>query len=512
MKSKEKRRGGRPVERKAEAAIAAAPPHSIAAFRWFGRDGAIWLGMLAVVAGYYYWTVNPTGGEMLHSHYTLLTDAFIFHQTYLRVTPSPELLALPDPYDPDRNAQYKLHDASLYKGKYYLYFGPAPVVLLFLPYWRVKQEFLPDGMGVFLFAVAAYVLSCLMLKLVLETWWPRSSRRLYFFVCAVMAFSNTFPIMMRRAGSYEVAIAAGQCFVLLGLYSLARAALGRGAPLAYAAVGGAALAAAFGSRPQLVLAAAALAWFLLVGRGLALRVRLTRLAAALVPFAAGAALIFWYNYIRFGSILEFGTHYQLAGMNVRKMQYFSLARMFPNLWFSVLQPPHLQSSFPFVSLNLSLLPHPPARTGGVDPMTGLLWLTPLVLALTLAPLVRKRIDPERRKDWAIVMATLAGLGAAWAAIDDMLGVTMRYQADCCAVLLLAAAFVIPGIASPRLGKNGWMARAVIAVGLFGIVMSAALVIEGNENGLDQTSPRQFAALSTVFTPVSKLLGLLGIAP
>src|SRR5207248_6297600 len=43
------------------------------------------------------------------------------------------LLALADPYDPAQNAPYRLHDASLYHGRYYLYFGPTPVALLYLP-------------------------------------------------------------------------------------------------------------------------------------------------------------------------------------------------------------------------------------------------------------------------------------------------------------------------------------------------------------------------------------------
>jgi hypothetical protein len=512
MPSKEKRGGVRAGTPKLQPKVHQADPHTIATFRWLGRDGALWLCLIFTSAIYYYWTANPTNGEMLHSHYTVLTDAFLFHQTHLRIDPDPRLLALPDPYDPVQNAPYRLHDTSLYKGKYYVYFGPAPVVLLFVPYMRLQHEFLSDGLAAYLFAVWAYAIASLLLKLILETWWPQTSRLLYFLLCAFLLFSNSFPILLRRAAAYEVAIAAGQFFALLGLYALLRSALGRPSAIVFAGLGGAAIGAAFGSRPQTVLAIAAVAWLLLLGRQIPLRVRLTRLIAALVPFAACAALVLWYNYIRFDSPLEFGTHYQLAGINVRKMQYFSLARMFPNLWFSLLQPPHLESTFPFVSLNLSLLPHPPARTNGFDPMTGIVWLVPLVLVLGAAPMVWKRLHSSQRRDWLVGIATLAGLGAAWVAVDDMLGVTMRYQADCATALFLAAVFVVPGLSGLRPWAKVWMPRAVVALGLFGAAMSAALGIQGNENGLYQVDRRQFDALATVFTPVSKVLSWIGVKP
>ena len=48
--------------------------------------------------------------------------------------PRPELLALPDPHDPVHSAPYRLHDVTLYDGKYYLYWGP--VLGLFHAAWK----------------------------------------------------------------------------------------------------------------------------------------------------------------------------------------------------------------------------------------------------------------------------------------------------------------------------------------------------------------------------------------
>src|SRR3984893_16414151 len=64
------------------------------------------------------------------NYYDMLADAFLHGQTHLLVEPDPRLLELPDPYDPIANMRYRLHDLSLYQGKYYLYWGPVPGLLL----------------------------------------------------------------------------------------------------------------------------------------------------------------------------------------------------------------------------------------------------------------------------------------------------------------------------------------------------------------------------------------------
>src|SRR5213079_593487 len=60
--------------------------------------------------------------------YPMLADAFLHGHTYLPVDPASELLALPNPYDTEAHAKLALVDASLYRDRYYLYFGPAPAL------------------------------------------------------------------------------------------------------------------------------------------------------------------------------------------------------------------------------------------------------------------------------------------------------------------------------------------------------------------------------------------------
>src|SRR5262245_19110728 len=94
-----------------------------------------------LVDAYYLWQARVSNGPFewghdLGEYYTLLGQGFARGHTYLPVDPSPALLALPDPYDPKANESVRNQDMVLYHGRYYLYFGAAPALLLFAP-WRL---------------------------------------------------------------------------------------------------------------------------------------------------------------------------------------------------------------------------------------------------------------------------------------------------------------------------------------------------------------------------------------
>src|SRR3954471_417762 len=62
-----------------------------------------------------------------------LADAFRHGQTSLLKQPPPELVALANPYDARANRAAResgAHDLALFRGRYYLYWGPVPALLL----------------------------------------------------------------------------------------------------------------------------------------------------------------------------------------------------------------------------------------------------------------------------------------------------------------------------------------------------------------------------------------------
>jgi len=116
---------------------------------------------------FYRWTATSSGDAFefqTHSpaHYNLLTEGFLRGHLYLAQDPAPELLALPDPRDPEANARWRLHDASLYHGHYYLYFGPVPVLALYVPLRLLGGSPSPN-LAAFIFAAFGYTFSCVLL-------------------------------------------------------------------------------------------------------------------------------------------------------------------------------------------------------------------------------------------------------------------------------------------------------------------------------------------------------------
>ena len=99
--------------------------------RW--RSPAL-LALFALFSLYYLWTAQPylTGPAPQHHLYNLLTDGFLAGQVSLLQEPPKGLENLQNPYDPAQNWPYhQLHDVVYYKGKYYVYHGPAPALTLF---------------------------------------------------------------------------------------------------------------------------------------------------------------------------------------------------------------------------------------------------------------------------------------------------------------------------------------------------------------------------------------------
>src|ERR1700690_254864 len=85
-----------------------------------------------------HWNQWPTRSN----YYDALATSFRHGQLSLELTPNYRaLLALQNPYDP--NLRTGLHyplDVSLYKGKFYLYFGPVPALMLLIPKMFTSRE------------------------------------------------------------------------------------------------------------------------------------------------------------------------------------------------------------------------------------------------------------------------------------------------------------------------------------------------------------------------------------
>src|SRR5258708_955081 len=300
------------------------------------------------------WTSWPTPAS--YYYYDQLATAFQHGQLSLEKKPDPALLALPNPYDPDARAGLDYPtDVSLYHGKYYLYFGPGPALLLMI----VKCLFsggITDQVPVFAFVCGAGIFQSLLIIKIRGRFfrdvpiWMTAPAILFSGLVAPWTW------ILTQARVYEAASAGGQFFFLGGFYFAITAVNHESVSVRRLLVAGAAWALALGSRiTQILPVGFAIGMIVyLVFRTYHQKKAFSNLIYPLtalgLPLAMGLAALGWYNWARFNSIFETGFSYQLAGPYIQKYKniLFSPAYILPDLYNYMLMPPAFKLSFPFL--------------------------------------------------------------------------------------------------------------------------------------------------------------------
>jgi hypothetical protein len=491
-------------------------PRSIAAAIARSLRSAVVLGAMAIVLAvgiFYFWTA-ATSPDQGRSYHSLLAESFEHGRTDLPVRPAPELLALPDPYDPAQNLPYRLHDASLYHGRYYIYFGPAPAALVFLPLRLVGVE-VTDRWADPALALGAFAASAALLLFLIARYLPRTPTVWRLVAVAGLGLGNMVPFMLRRPAVYETSIAAGLLFLMLAVLLLVVGGLRERPSLPLIALGSLSLGLAVGSRANMVLAAPLLVWTWWRVLGPPAGWRRSRVARVAVaaggPFAACLLLLALYNVVRFGSPTELGVTYQLASQaNAHAFDYFDLARLLPGAWFYVLQPPDFGLDFPFITLHPE---YPGTLPAGffVEPVAGVLVVAPLIAVLLALPWLARNPDSRMRE-----LAGLVGLLAIIAVLLPLPslvgfgGATERYEVDFASLLIIAASLTWLWLADRA--RRRPRRRAVLGVGtaaiLFCVTTNLAFSMVGYSDGLRNTQLATYARIERAFSWIPTLAATL----
>src|SRR5687768_12582189 len=125
----------------------------------------IWIALIVLATlAYYFWTATLScgGAPPIHGeetdHFNLLSRGFKKGHLYLDGEVPEALVNAANPYDPKLRENVRvLHDASYYRGKYYIYFGPAPVVTLLLPFSLLTGRDLPLNYAVWFYCSIGYL-------------------------------------------------------------------------------------------------------------------------------------------------------------------------------------------------------------------------------------------------------------------------------------------------------------------------------------------------------------------
>lgn len=470
-----------------------------------------------------HWTAWPrTTGD-----YDLLAQAFQHGQSYLLVTPDPALLKLADPYVFSNRKGISIPwDVSLYNGKYYIYWGPMPAVVLIF-FHLIYPGMIGDEVLVFVFVSGVFLFEALLLLQMRTRFFPNLGWGYILPGIVMTGLANPLPWLLNRPAVYEAAIAGGQFFLLGGLYWGWRAVDGPRFHYWNGVLASAFWIFAMASRVTLAPAAVflllAVAWraLRLTAQG---KNKLLALAAVFLPFSAGLVSLGGYNKIRFGSWLETGNRYQLTGINAHAIgsNIFSFSNIAYNLQNYLINPYRTMSIFPFVKPEWGgisiFFPVHGSIYSNSEQVSGMIPTIPYVL-LAVVPvlyllgwfvLFLARLDHRtlpvhlQPRDgffgWTVFTLTGAFVFAFGPILLYMTS-SMRYLADGVPLLVLLATFGFWQGVQFFIKTPGFHRLFVLLVGLLALtstLISLLLAVTGYEARFEKLNPVLFDHLTRLF--------------
>lgn len=375
-----------------------------------------------------------------------LAEALSQGETHLLIEPPKALVEMDDPYDYEERMrvcngdQEALWDTAYFKGHYYVYFGVGPVLLFYLPYYLVTGQHINTIAVVFINAVFIYFAVYLLLKEIMERWFKEVPLPVYLILTAIVSWGSGLWYLVMNPDFYGVPLALALALCFFGLYFWIHSVRDEYISILFMAAGSLCMAFESAVRPQFLLAsflAVLIFWnCVFKDRKLFSKKSFGATAAFIIPYILVAAGVMYYNYVRFGSVFDFGANYNLTNNNM-PYRGFHLDRLLNETIGFLFYPCSVTNRFPYFGLSLFNTTYQGA-TGDEILLGGLIYNFPFLI-ITLIPCLFRKYIKNRILYIYTMTAPVAVLVVSF--VDaNMAGVIMRYNADFAGYLMVS--FVI----------------------------------------------------------------------
>ncbi len=442
-----------------------------------------------------------TGNIEDYDPYTQTFDAFQKGQLWLDIEADPGLAELDNVYDNSLRAGSGITaewDRAYYEGKYYSYFGIAPVLTFFYPvYWCTGSLPPMETVNEF-FAVFAILFLCLAVQAAVRLFVPRTNLLLMLLLMPVMTCLCGAYYCFQYPDFYGAAVASALCFTFAGFWLGCNACLTdhKASRLAQFAACGLSAGLAVASRPSMAISLLVLApvfLSILLDKQSPLRYRFQQAGAFLLPVIACAAGLMWYNQARFGSPLDFGAAYQLTVSDIHANQ-LRLSALPSAIYHYFLHMPCLRNVFPhFGMLGLGTANY--QAYVYLDIIMGACF-TPILLAgMLLLPASlrmsgRAVMVQKLRERGFLIGCFVMALCIAWADFC-LAGVHLRYLFDLMPVLILGS---ICTILRTTMYRRKTQYGLMILCAVLSVVMVAGLMLSDKSQTTAMKYPHLFETL------------------
>ena len=326
--------------------------------------------------------------------------------------------------------KYSIWDYSMYKGKFFLYFGPVPALARLLFANLISEHFALWCYG-FLWAAFFWVSAHKMREL----YFADTPQWLDIAVGVVGALSPLTVYLLNIPSVYNEAVLAGAAFCAGGVYFALLAFAGERE--LYSFLAGLFFALGFASRVTTLFACVPFIPLLCWPKEGKLDYK--KAALFLLPvFVCGVSLLI-YNYVRFDNPFEFGVAYQYNATHqfVANGQFFSAAYIPAHIYEYFLRLPDFFAHFPFLRGS-----GPDGLVADSGVFTLFLW-SPLALFAVFAFAAK-----QERARWFSLALLASVLGPLYVLCANKV-VSVRYMADFANAFALAGAAGIFAVSQHR---------------------------------------------------------------
>ncbi len=416
-----------------------------------------------------------------------IVDAFENGRTYLYECEDEALLSLENPYDESQRNEIAAAypwDHLLFEGKIYSYYGIAPVLALFLPYHMLTGYYFPTIWAAWLFGVLGIFFLTKMYLCFADRFFRETHGSLIVMGAVILQASSGIFFNFFDSTFYEIAQTSGFLCVAGGAYFLiSSGVIGDGEISKWRlAVSGVFLAMGVLCRPTLAVYCLAAMLFVFAGfmklkggytKGSKVKYYAPYLICSLLPYVIIGSVQMWYNWARFGSVLDFGIQYSLTINDFTNAEYHTHF-VFISFFSFLLAMPGFITQFPFFSADYAHTFFPQGyyfvATGAT---LGLLWKAVPILAYFKFPKAYRLTENKHKKLYALILLAVC-VACPFAIIFSIWesGYGTRYCVDFSWEIVIGAliiCYIIQGRCSNELRRH--MNSAMIIATALSLVMN-----------------------------------------
>lgn len=455
-----------------------------------------------------HWNTGVIGWHKTYDHhkqYYELTEALKKGNFYLDAQPSEALRKMENPYD--FNARYAQNvdfkwDHAYYNGKYYVYFGALPAIMLYLPYNLITGQNLPNYIAVYIFGVMVIIGIMLLLWEIVKKWYKNTPFALYLILSVVFTVVSGIAYAVQKPDFYLVPNMSALMFALFGLafWMSAERETEEGETVFVTwrlALGSLFISLTAGCRPQFLITAVfgvMLFWnSAFKKRTLFSKSSIKQTVSVCLPFVIVGAIVMWYNAARFGSPFDFGANYNLT-TNDMTARGFVFGRIGLGIFTYLFQPFNMNAVFPFIH-DFSCVTTYQGLTLTEKLMGGVLWIYPILIAGVYGAF-KKNVFGDKRAYrmvyFSVIMAVLLAVLDA-----QMAGLLTRYFTDFVWLIMMASVITVFAYYDINIGNTKAAARVISITTLLSvaaIVLAFLSIFAHSEDSIQSANPTLYYSI------------------